>query len=370
MAYTGTPEDIKKIITKKISKSRYSDVTVTGTQVIQITFRTKQRFSLHDSIQELLNNSPELQSHYNLIHNPSIQTNLRIFSIFHDKKIRGKNQETRILVKPQSGREWMKEGFWNDALQSLSNWSDLKYTPDNQTEYEIVKSFNEQIAEIGNGKSVNLVIGSEEYQSIIGIVSGPPGHKADFMGVDEDGDLKFFISHKDGFNATDFQQYSGISSRSGDSIYDHPEVQRFRKTISEKSTEDFYGKMYYRPIENIDLKRRAVFGKYYDDGPSNLNSNNISHFAQGNLSLTVMNSGTKRRKPKLRLDFTTMLITRDDIDMLSNEYVPYLGARQGEAYRTLEYETDDGGSKVTGVRGGVFAKGYIESRTNELIEYN
>lgn len=364
MAYTGTPEDVYQIVTK-IAKSRYTSVEMTGTRVLNITFRTKQRFSLHDSIQELLNNSPELKSHYSLIHKPSIQTHLLIFSIFHEDK-----KETRILVKPQSGREWLREGFWNESLESLSNWSDLKNTPDNQTEYEIIKSFNEQIAEIGNGKPVNLVIGSEEYQSIIGIVSGPPGHKADFMGVDEDGDLKFFISHKDGFNATDFQQYSGISSRSGDSIYNHPEVQEFRKVISEKTTEDFYGKMYYHPIENIDLKQRAVFGKYYDDGASNLNSNNISHFAQGNLSLTVINSGTKRRKPRLRLDFATMLITRDDIDMLSNEYVPYLGARQGEAYRTLEYETDDGGSKVTGVRGGVFAKGYIESRTNELIEYN
>ena len=370
MKYTGTPEDVYQIVTK-ISKSRYTSVEMEGKQVNVITFRTKKRLSLHDSIQELLNNSPELQSHYSLIHKPSVQTNLLIFSIFHDKIINGKNQETRILVKPQNGREWLKEGFWNDALQSLSNWSDLKNTPDNQIEYEIVRSFNEKIAEIGNGKSVNLVIGSEEYKSIIGIVSGPPGHKADFMGVDKDGDLKFFISHKDGFSSTSFQQYSGISSRAGNSIYQDDEVQSFRKAISEKTKEDFYGTMYYRPIKSINLKQRAVFGKYYDDGPSNLNSNNISHFAQGNLSLTVMNSGTKKRKPKLKLDFVTMLITRNDIDMLFNEYDLYLGARQGEKYRIVEYkledETDGGGSKVKGVRGGVFAKGYIEGRKSKPI---
>lgn len=361
MAYTGTPEDVYKIVTS-ISKSRYTSVEMTGTRVLTITFRTKQRFSLHDSIQELLDNSPELQSHYRLVHKPTIQTNLLIFSIFHEDK-----KETRILVKPTSGREWILDGYWNGLLTELDNWKDLRNSPDNQVEYEILKDFNEKLERIGDGKPVNVVIGSEEYQSIIGMVAGPFGHKADFMGVDEHGKLKFFISHKDGFNATDYQQYSGISSRSGDSIYNHPEVQSFRKDISEKTTQDFYDKMYYREISDIDLKRRAVFGKYYDDGPSNLSSNNVSHFAQGSLSLTVMNSGTKGRRSKLRLDFGTKLITRDDIDMLSNEYVPYLGARQGEVYRTIEYETDGGGSKVNGVRGGVFAKGYIDNRANEQI---
>jgi hypothetical protein len=297
------------------------------------------------------------------------QTKLPVISIFHEMMVtRSQHQETRILVKPQNGKEWIEEGFWNKALEELENWSDLKNTPDTQTEYEILKEFNERIYELGDGKPVDLVIGSEEYKEIIGMVAGPFGHKSDFIGVNDKGKLVFFISHKDGFNAKDYQQYSGISSRSGDSIYNHPEVQSFRKDISEKTSEDFYGKMYYREIKDINLKQRAVFGKYYDKGPSDLSSNNINYFAQGNLRVTSVYTATKHRRAKVKIDFATMLITRDDIDMLYNEYEPYLGARQGEVYRTITYETDDGGSTVNGVRGGVFAKGYIDSRTNELIE--
>lgn len=372
MKYTGTPEDVYQILTSNISKSRYTSVEVTGKQVVKIIFRTKQRFSLHDSIQEFLNSNSILSGSYEL-RKTSDQTNLQVFSIFHDEVPQNrKYKETRILVKPKDGRDWLKSEFWNDSLEELENWKDLKNTPDNQTEYEVLKHFNEQIESLGDGKPVNLVIGSDEYQGIIGMVAGPSGHKADFMGVDENGKLKFFISHKDGFNAKDYQQYSGVSSRSGDSIYNHPQVQEFRRQISEKTSEDFYGKMFYKKItdvnDGIELKRRAVFGKYYDDGPSSLSSNNINYFAQGNLRVTSVYTATKRRRAKVKIEFATMLITRDDIDMLSNEYEPYLGARQGEAYRTVQYETDDGGSNVSGVRAGIFAKGYIDSRANELIE--
>jgi len=371
MKYSGAPEDVYQILTSGISKSRYTSVEVTGTKVIKIIFRTKKRSSLHDSIQEFLNSNPVLSGSY-LLRKTGDQTNLQVFSIFHDEVPKDrKYQETRILVKPKDGRDWLKSGFWNDALEELDNWSDLKNTPDNQTEYEVLKEFNQQIESLGGGKPVNLVIGSDEYSGIVGMVSGPFGHKADFMGVDENGELKFFISHKDGFNAKDYQQYSGISSRSGDSIYNHPQVQEFRKQISEKTSEDFYGKMFYKKITDfnagIELKQRSVFGKYYDDGPSSLSSNNINYFAQGRLQVTSVYGATKRRRAKVKIDFATMLITRDDIYMLSDEYEPYLGARQGEAYRTVEYETDDGGSNVSGVRAGVFAKGYIEGRNSEPI---
>lgn len=361
MEYSGTPEDVYNVLTTAISKSRYTSVEFTASaKVTTIKFKTKLRYSLHDSLQEYLNNS-FLQPYYELV-KTSDQTNLKVFYINHENNIR-----TKILVKPRSGKEWLQTGFWNEALESLPNWNDLKNTPDNQVEYEILKDFNEKIAELGEGKPVHVTIGSTEYKNIIGMTSGPFGQKADFMGVDEKGNPKFFISHKDGYNATDFQQYSGISSRAGDSIYNHPEVQAFRKEISEKTTEDFYGKMYYRQIKDLELKKRAVFGKDFSDGPADQSFNNISYFAQGNLVLLVRQTPNKRKRAKLTIDFGTKLVNRGDMDMLMNEYTPFLGARQGEVYRTIEYETDDGGSKVNGVRGGVFAKGYIDNRTSEQI---
>jgi hypothetical protein len=361
MEYAGTPEDVYNLLTNAISKSRYTSVEFIGApQVTIIKFRTKLRYSLHDSLQEYLNNS-SLKSYYDLV-KTSDQTNLKVFYINHKDGIR-----TKILVKPRSGREWMQSGFWNETLESLPNWNDLKNTPDNQVEYEILKDFNEKIASLGEDKPVHVTIGSDEYRNIVGMVSGPSGQKADFMGIDKDGKIKFFISHKDGFNSTDFQQYSGISSRAGDAIYNHPEVQEFRKEISKKTTEDFYGKMYYREIKNLELKQRAVFGKDFSDGPADQSFNNISYFAQGRLALLVRQTPNKKQRAKLSIDFGTKLVNRGDMDMLMNDYVPFLGARQGEVYRTIQYETDDGGSRVNGVRGGVFAKGYIEGRNSEPI---
>ena len=365
MEYSGTPEDVYNLLTNAISKSRYTSVEFTASaKVTTIKFKTKQRYSLHDSLQEYLSSS-SLRPFYELV-KTSDQTNLKVFYINHENNIR-----TKILVKPRSGREWLQDGFWNEALESLPNWNDLKNTPDNQVEYEILKDFNEKIASLGEGKPVHVTIGSEEYRNIIGMVSGPFGHKADFIGVDEEGKTQFFISHKDGFNATDFQQYSGISSRAGDSIYNHPQVREFRRQISEKTSEDFYGNMFYKKItdvnDGIELKRRAVFGKNYDDGPSSLSSNNINYFAQGKLVLLVQQTANEKQRAKLRMDFGTKLVDRGDMDMLMNEYEPYLGARQGEAYRTVQYETDDGGSNVTGVRAGIFSKGYIEGRNSEPI---
>ena len=81
MKYTGSPNDIEKILTRGISKSRYEQpVESTGKKVVKIIFRTKQRFSLHDSIQEFLNNHPILSKCYEL-RLTSDQSNLEVFSI-------------------------------------------------------------------------------------------------------------------------------------------------------------------------------------------------------------------------------------------------------------------------------------------------
>lgn len=337
-------------------KQRYSSVAILseGVSYKKIKFETQSRWELHDSIQELLNSnnvSYELKK-------TSEQTNLEVFYIPTGKVT------TRILIKPKGGREWLKQGFWNEALQSLSNWKALLHTPDNQVEFEVLRQFNDKIATLGNGKPVEVQIKGAIYKDIVGMVSGPPGHKADFMGINKNGEAVFFISHKAGNTVKDFQQYSGISNRSGQTIYNHEEVKSFRKDISEKSSEEFRNKMYYRSIDDVKLKQYAVFGKDYMN--SKFSSNNINFFAQGRPVFTVIRRSTKTTNSTLKLDFTTKLISRRQIDQLSREYEPYLGARQGEAYRTVD-GTDSGGSRVTGVRAGVFAKGYIESRTSEKI---
>jgi hypothetical protein len=355
----NTTEEVLDFLTSNIKTSyreRYSSVSIfsEGVSYKKIKFETKARYELHDSIQELLNaNLVQYE-----LKKTSEQTNLEVFYIPTGKIT------TRILIKPKGGREWLKQGFWNEALQSLPNWSTLINTPDNQTEFEILRKFNEQIAILGNGKPVDVQIKGGVFKDIIGMVSGPPGHKADFIGIDKNGQGQFFISHKAGNNSTDFQQYSGISPRSGDTIYRHEEVKSFRKDISEKTTEEFRGTMFYRTITDEKLKKYAVFGKDYNK--STLSSNNINFFAQGRPVFTVIQRCGKRNHARLKLDFSTKIVSRKQITQLSGDYEPLLGARQGEAYRTVD-GTDSGGSRVTGVRAGVFAKGYIDSRKSEKI---
>ena len=355
----NSPEEVMDFLVSNIKtgyKERYSSVAILdkGVTYKYIKFETKARYELHDSIQELLN-SKLVQ--YEL-RKTTEQTNLEVFYIPTGGIV------TRILIKPKGGREWLKQGFWNYNLQALSNWKQIKNTPDNQTEFEILKKFNEQIATLGNGKPVDVQIKGGIFRDIIGMVSGPPGHKADFIGIDKNGKGQFFISHKAGNVSTDFQQYSGISPRSGDTIYRHEEVKSFRKDISEKTTEEFRGTMFYRSIDDDKLKKYAVFGKDYNK--SSFSSNNINFFAQGRPLFTVIQRTSKRNHARLKLDFSTKLVSRRQLDQLSGAYEPLLGARQGEAYRTVD-GTDSGGSKVTGVRAGVFAKGYIDSRKSEKI---
>jgi len=354
-----TPEEVLNFLTSNIKtsyKERYSSVSILdeGVSYKKIKFETQSRWELHDSIQELLN----LNNVSYELKKTSEQTNLEVFYIPTGKIT------TRVLIKPKGGREWLKQGFWNEALQSLPNWRTLFNVPDNQIEFEVLRQCNDQIAKLGNGKPIEVQIKGAIYKNIIGVVSGPAGHKADFMGINKDGQAVFYISHKAGNTVKDFQQYSGISNKSGQTIYNHEEVKSFRKDISEKTTEDFRNNMFFRPIDDVKLKQYAVFGKDYMN--SKFSSNNINFFAQGRPIFTVIRRSTKRNATTLKLDFTTKLISRRQITQFSREYEPYLGARQGEAYRTVD-ATDSGGSKVTGVRAGVFAKGYIESRTSEKI---
>ena len=329
--YVGTPE-----LTPK-----------QGMAMRRLKFRTDQRAALHDSMLELLKYSGvRFRSH--IVRGE--QSNLEVIDITTaDDKV-------RILIKPKAGREWRQQNYWNERLETLSNWRDLKGSPDTQIEYDILKYINIKIDEYGMKKPVELRIKSKRYKNIIGFVPGPTGAKADFVGINSDGQSVLFISHKAGFNSKDFQQYSGLSSRAGGSIYDHPEVQEFRKDIASKETSDFYRNAYYREIKDRTLKNRAVFGKDYGSGPKN--ANNIDIFGQGRVVVTRTSPGT------VTLSFATKLAESTQLSQLERAgYTPTLGARKGEAYRTVEYLSD----RVNGVRAGIFSKEYIEGRNSEPI---
>ena len=346
-----TGEDLLKFLQENIKTSyreRYAGVDISpqrGSARRELKFRTSNRGDLHDSILELL----KFNGIRNYTHKLSSHT-VEVIDI--DNNL----DKVRILIKPKAGREWRQQNYWNEKLENLSNWRQLKSNPDTRIEFEILKEINLKIHELGKCKPVKLYIDNRSYSDIIGFVPGPFGAKADFMGIDSNGTAVVFISHKDGVNSKDFQQYSGISSRAGGPIYDHPEVQNFRRDIAQKETSDFYSTAYHRQIQDEELKKKSVFGK--DFGSGQTGPNNIDFFCQGRVRITP------RGNQSLVLNFETKIVHRTQIQNLnSDKYKPTLGVRRGEAYRSIEYRND----KVSGVRGGVFSEGYIEGRNSEPI---
>ena len=239
-----TAEELLNFLTDNIKtsyKERYfgkpeiSSPSKTGKGTRTVKFKTAYRANLHDSMLELLKFKRIKHTHRLM---PSVQSNLEVI------EIETENEKVRILIKPKSGREWRQQSYWNQRLETLDNWRQIKGYPDTQIEFSILSKINRKIEELGNMKSVTLRIKSHSYKDIIGFVAGSSGAKADFVGINSKGESKIFISHKDGRGAKDFQQYSGLSSRSGGSIYDHPEVKSFREDIAKKETSDFYRQAY------------------------------------------------------------------------------------------------------------------------------
>ena len=348
----NSAEEIKELIEANVRTSykvRYTQIELPESKPgssarREMKIRTDYRADLHDSLSEL----------FAATHIPFRSHKVSSHSV-EVIDIDNKNDKVRILIKPPNGREWRQQNYWNENLEKLSNWNQIKSYPDTRIEFEILRDINSKIHELGNVHPVELIIKSQRYSDIIGFVPGPFGAKADFVGINSKGNPVLFISHKDGYSAKSFQQYSGMSSRAGSSIYDHPEVQKFREDISKKETSDFYNTAYYRPIKDVNLKKKAVFGK--DSGSGGTSVNNIDFFCQGRPVLT-------KRGKSITLSFTTRMAHRTQISQLERSgYTPTLGARRGEAYRTVEYRDD----RVTGVRAGIFSEGYIKGRTHESI---
>lgn len=267
-----------------------------------------------------------------------------------------RDRQIEIKVLPKSGRTYLKSGWENPLIYDLKRYNKLpsniaRTNPDNYEEYEVIKKFNQLVDEL----CVDVVIGGKVYSSIAGMVPGPAGAKADFVGVDSKGNPKFYISYKEGSTATDFQQYSGITQRgAGAKISSHDEVRQFVESINDKTRNEVLETAYWRKIKDSKLKKYAVFGKDSDAGPSRPGVNNVDFFAQGKLILT---SDTRSRRVKV--NFSTLLIARNDLYKLTGDYEPTLGTRRGEVSRKV--------GKHSNVRGGIWSSKYIKDRTSEEI---
>ena len=243
-----------------------------------------------------------------------------------------KERGTRIIFKFPHNKDLKNFKWWNEALEEVfKNKSSLKKTMSDRNELNVAKYINEQLGAIGGTSGVTLQLGtSNSYDNVAGVVGGS-GHQ-DFRVLDMSGNVVTSISYKAGHQATDFQQYSGISDRTA--IGSDEEVVAFRDSVV--SNWDSYKKQgfnaMWRDIDKVSLKKDAVFG-------------NAEWFAQGVPSVIKSGTGAKLSFRKLTKDITTM----------TNGYTPTLGARGGEGSRRIVGKT----KSITGVRGGVFTKSYL-----------
>ena len=218
-------------------------------------------------------------------------------------------------------------------------------------------------AVLEDGKPITVAIGDIELEDIVSAsskhITGDP--KADIVLMDSKDNEVGFISHKKEGGATAFQQYSGLSKKSGIDIYNNGLVKDFIKDIHEHLKNDFdtniaqSGMSFKRKVSNNTegkkLVSKSVYGSNWAAGSKKFDRNFVQCIGQG--------------KPKLKkngnvydLDFSDAMHTYNDISWaFKGEYRAYFAA----TYRVgRKIETE--GIIVENLRGGIYPKGFITDR--------
>jgi hypothetical protein len=273
------------------------------------------------------------------------------------------NKEIRIVFKFKNGLDKKNFKWWNEGLNSVfKSHSNLKRTPSDRNELEIIKHINEKINELGGGNPVTLKIQNKQYTNVVGLVGGIHMKKADFVVIDNKGEEKCFISYKTGQTATSFQQYGGITSRS--KLDQHREVKQFVEDV-EKLGEEFFNRGketyddktnekkvikgdVYKKIKDQHLKKMAIFGPDYGKKHG---VDNVNFVVQGTPQLRM--SGNV-----VTLFFTKKVVENGNLNRLAGDYDPVLGARKGESTRRI--------GRVKNARGGIYPKRYLTNRKNSI----
>lgn len=271
-----------------------------------------------------------------------------------------------IVVKYKNARAFRNLPFTNDLIGERMKATGTDYSnrrPDTSYEHYILNKINTELYKLGDHLPVKLKLAGKTYNDFIGFIPGKTGSHADFVGIDKECKEVCYISHKQGSNASNFQQYSGITSRAG-RIADHEEVVNFKDEITEaKQESDFNQMAYYRPIEDPNLKGMAVFGEDYELSEEGMNS--VTFFCQGDVTLSKGSGNRKRALDEntIFLRFHTHNLPQTSLPSLNHRgYKPTLGARKGEGSRKIE----GSGGTLIGIRGGVYTESYIvEDRQSE-----
>ncbi len=351
----------KKFNNKKINKNNVSIKYNPRRDFKEIIFECDSRQDSKELVQQYLIDL-ELKEKsdwvFSKLPSSTFTGNIIISSIIPEEKER----EIRIRFKFASGREQKDYNIWNSLLDdTFKRKKEIKRTSSYAEELRVIKKVNQSIQELGGGEPVKLKFGNKVYNNIAGFVGGISGKKADFVIVDYDGEEKCFISHKKGETAKDFQQYGGISRNvAGNSIYNHPEVKRFREDLvngewKNKVLDERGKSRIFRKIKSNSLKKKSVFGKKYG---SRHGHDNVNYFVQGDPTIT-------KKSDTIVITFPKMVMN-GKLSGLRGEYSPVLGARKSsEEGRVIDIRDDENTTvlkELRNVRGGFWTQGYMKGR--------
>lgn len=350
-----------KFNNKKINNNRVSIKRNPGRKFKEIIFECDSRQDAKELVQQYLIDL-ELKERkdwtFTKLSGSTFTGNIKISSIIPEEK----EQEIRIRFKFASGREQKDYNIWNSLLDdTFKRKKEIKRTSSYSEELRVIKKINQSIQELGGGVPVKLKFGNKVYDNIAGFVGGISGKKADFVIVDYDGEEKCYISHKKGDTAKDFQQYGGISRNvAGNTIYNHPEVKRFREDLvngewKSKVLDERGKSRIFRKIKSNSLKKKSVFGKKYG---SRHGHDNVNYFVQGDPTIT-------KRSNMIVISFPKMVMN-GRLSGLRGEYTPVLGARKSsEEGRVIDTRDDENTTvlkEIRNVRGGFWTRGYMKGR--------
>lgn len=260
--------------------------------------------------------------------------------------------ETAVYIKNRRGEEgWM-------YLKNIRNPGPKSTTSFEDKVLEMIKKRFDQIVN-DQGPFTLYLDGRHKMDNIVDIMQPDGDPKADYVIYDDKKRPVGFISHKKGGGASGFQQYGGISQRSGFQKYGTremvDEIDDFIKAVRDhKMKNPNLRYRMYRPVENEDIIRFAVYGRNYKN---NFGLHNVNIIGQGYPIIDVKGN-------KVNLSFNETVHHNPDVSWaLKGEYRAIFMARNagGRPLKCLRCDAE-----VPKTRGGIFPYAYLNSTSVEV----
>lgn len=221
---------------------------------------------------------------------------------------------------------------------------------------KIIKQAVEQ-----EGKPITVMIGNYKIENVVSAgsdqIRGDP--KADIALLNDTNEEVGFISHKKEGGAKAFQQYAGISSSAGNTIYNSPIVKSFVKDLSKavKNNSLTSGQSFWRYLSN-DLEGKAlagysVYGPKWNWGrPNSFSRDSVHCIGQGSPILTRNTNGT------YKLTFSETIHTAKELDWVfagSYKIILAVTYRSGRKVQSTNIT-------ISNSRGGTYPHDFVTGR--------